>query len=213
MTGTDQEWDAIVLAGGRSRRLGGTDKTALRFEGKSLLDHALSAVSGARRVVVVGPEDLRGRLPRTVSLVREHPPFGGPAAATAAGLAALTRSDVGTIAVLAADLPFATEAMGELRAVGALASHADGVVATDTAGRVQPLIALYSAAALLTAVGSSRDLVGQSMRSLTNGMVLCQVRLSDRVCADIDTPAAARLHGMRLLPVQAAERMTEFSLA
>ena len=44
---TSNPWHAIVLAGGRASRLGGIDKTALRFEGMSLLEHALDAVADA----------------------------------------------------------------------------------------------------------------------------------------------------------------------
>ncbi|SDY49696.1 Molybdopterin-guanine dinucleotide biosynthesis protein A [Herbiconiux ginsengi] len=53
-------FDAIVLAGGRSSRLGGTPKAGLRFRGSSLLAATVaSAVSrGARRVVVVGAADV-----------------------------------------------------------------------------------------------------------------------------------------------------------
>jgi molybdopterin-guanine dinucleotide biosynthesis protein A len=53
-------FDAIVLAGGRSSRLGGTPKAGLRFRGSSLLAATVaSAVSrGARRVVVVGTADV-----------------------------------------------------------------------------------------------------------------------------------------------------------
>lgn len=93
--------DAIVLAGGRASRLGG-DKPNVHVGGRRLLDHVLGATTGARRVVVVGPDDLLagGR----VSLVREDPPFGGPVAGLAAGLAQLAElSDAGTDADAGAD--------------------------------------------------------------------------------------------------------------
>jgi len=48
-------FDAIVLAGGASRRMGGGDKTALEVGGVPLLDRALEAVRAASTVVVVGP--------------------------------------------------------------------------------------------------------------------------------------------------------------
>lgn len=190
-------WDAIVLAGGRSSRLGGIDKVTLEFEGESLLDRALRAVSGARRIVVVGPDELRGRLPRGVDLVTEHPRFGGPAAATATGLRALGGA-AANVAVIAADMPRAAEALSELLAVGRLAVCTDGVVAADASGRVQPLLAVYSAVALKRAVEASGDLTNASMRALTGRMLLCQVRLSEALCADIDTPADAERHRIAL---------------
>ena len=46
--------DAIIVSGGGARRLGGYDKTSLVFEGLTLLEHAMAAVTDARRVCIVG---------------------------------------------------------------------------------------------------------------------------------------------------------------
>ncbi|HEU0257268.1 MAG TPA: NTP transferase domain-containing protein [Microbacteriaceae bacterium] len=83
-------YDAIVLAGGRSRRLDGVPKEGLLVAGQTLLQHALAAVRGARQTVVVGPEPAGG-LPPSVLQTREDPPFASPAAGVAAGLEALGR--------------------------------------------------------------------------------------------------------------------------
>jgi CTP:molybdopterin cytidylyltransferase MocA len=99
--------DAIVLAGGRSSRLFGVPKSALLWRGSTLLQNTVDAVldAGARRVVVVGPgasvadgaagglADGDGPAAR-IMFAREDPPFGGPAAAIAAGLSALGAFDV-----------------------------------------------------------------------------------------------------------------------
>ncbi|NED13442.1 NTP transferase domain-containing protein, partial [Streptomyces sp. SID9124] len=47
-------YDAIVLAGGAAKRLGGADKPALRVGGRALLDRVLAACADARATVVVG---------------------------------------------------------------------------------------------------------------------------------------------------------------
>ena len=44
---TTARWDAIVLAGGRSARLGGVDKAALRVGDRDLLATTLAAVAAA----------------------------------------------------------------------------------------------------------------------------------------------------------------------
>jgi molybdopterin-guanine dinucleotide biosynthesis protein A len=142
-------WDAIVLAGGRGRRLGGVDKPALRLDGRSLLDRALAATSDARCRVVVGP---RRPLPEGVRSAREEPPFGGPVAALAAGLAALPGGG-DLVAVLAADLPRVETAL-PLVLAAAEACGADVCLAVDPSGRDQPLLAAYRPEPLAAAVAS-----------------------------------------------------------
>jgi len=94
-------WAAVVLAGGRARRLGGIDKPGLTVAGRTLLDGVLDACHGAEPVVVVGP---RRPTAGPVHWRREEPAHGGPLAALAAGLEAVPPG-VELTAVLAADLP------------------------------------------------------------------------------------------------------------
>jgi MobA-like NTP transferase domain len=103
-------YDAIVLAGGAARRLGGADKPALAVGGVSLLERVVAACADAGTVVVVGPPR---PLDRAVRWTREHPAGAGPVAAIAAGLPLTTRT---LVAVLAADLPFIAPALPLLRA-------------------------------------------------------------------------------------------------
>ncbi|MEU6483436.1 NTP transferase domain-containing protein [Streptomyces sp. NPDC046887] len=131
-------FDAVVLAGGAARRLGGVDKPGVTVGARPLLDRVLDACRGAGRTVVVG-----GRRPtvRPVRWVREEPPGGGPLAALSAGLR-LVEAD--TVVVLGGDLPFLGEAavaalVGELGAE----EGAEGVLAVDGGGRDQPLTAAY----------------------------------------------------------------------
>ena len=76
------EFDALILAGGRSSRLGGVPKSQLLYDGATLLALSLSASAGAGATVVVGPDP--GTLPAGVLSCREEPAFAGPAAAIAA---------------------------------------------------------------------------------------------------------------------------------
>jgi molybdopterin-guanine dinucleotide biosynthesis protein A len=81
-------FDAVILAGGSGRRLGGVDKGALVVAGLPLLDRVLLASAAARRTVVVG--EPRPTV-RSVVWTREDPPGGGPLAGLAAGMAELDR--------------------------------------------------------------------------------------------------------------------------
>jgi molybdopterin-guanine dinucleotide biosynthesis protein A len=91
-------FDAVILAGGRAARLGGTPKPGIVVAGATLLDHALAATRDAACTVVVGPPDalpdataarLAERDARRIVRTREDPPFGGPVAGIDAGLRAL----------------------------------------------------------------------------------------------------------------------------
>ena len=138
-------FDAVVLAGGRSSRLGGTDKPGLVVGGQTLLGAVVSAVTsaGADRVVVVGPE--RTGAGGAVRYVREDPPGRGPVAALACGLEQVSAP---LVVLLAADLPFLRPAH-VTRLLTALAARQDpGVVLLDDTGRPQWLVSGWRAARL-----------------------------------------------------------------
>ncbi|MGW4965745.1 NTP transferase domain-containing protein [Nonomuraea sp. NPDC004186] len=94
-------FDAVILAGGEARRLGGADKPGLTVGGRSLVEHVVTAVADARTTIVVGPE----RPIPGVVFVREDPPRSGPVPALAAGLNGVTAP---WVVLLAGDLPFIT---------------------------------------------------------------------------------------------------------
>jgi molybdenum cofactor guanylyltransferase len=134
-------YDAVVLAGGGARRLGGLDKPGQEVGGRSLLARVLDAVADARTVVVVGPE--RDGVPG-VTWVREDPPGGGPVAAVVAGLEAAAAHYV---ALLAADLPFLDVAT--VRALREAATGRDGALLVDAEGREQWLLGVWRREALI----------------------------------------------------------------
>ena len=158
------EFDAVVLAGGRSSRLGGVPKQALTYDGATLLQRSLAAAAGARSAVVVGPDP--GPLPGGVITCREEPPFAGPASAIAAGLAAL-RGTAGPrppfTLLLACDMPNVGAAVQTLRLA---LRPGDGAMAVSPDGHRQPLVGFYSTAALQRSV---QDLVSRG--ALMNGSV------------------------------------------
>lgn len=182
--------DAVLLAGGRASRMGGADKTALVVEGLSLSDHAVAAAAGAHRIVLVGLREGRSA-PTGVVRTREDPPLGGPVAAVAAGLAAVTDPEPWTL-VLACDLVRPEHGAALLLdAAGAASDDVDGFVAVDEDGRRQPLLALYRSDALRAAVRALGDPTGAAVRRLTADLRLVEVPLPTALCADVDEPADA----------------------
>lgn len=170
--GTDG-YDAVVLAGGAARRLGGADKPGVQVGGRALLDRVLAACADAgTTVVVAGPRPTA----RPVTWAHEDPPGGGPVAALDAGL---RHTGAESVVVLSADLPF-LEAATVRRLLGALrTSGAEGALLTDPDGRDQPLVAVYRASALRRELGALTlehgGLTGLPLRRLTAALDLTRV--------------------------------------
>lgn len=192
--------DAVVLAGGRSSRLGFVPKAALLVDNESLLDRAVvTALEVSRACVVVGPAApvISGR---DVLLTREEPAFSGPAAAVAAGLRRLATSRVNpsdTVLVLACDMPgIAAQLPALVAALTSASSAIDGAISLDPHGYRQPLAALYRYHELTRAVSrfSDHELIGLSMKALIAPLNLLAVPAPLGVTDDVDSwEDAARL--------------------
>lgn len=188
---TAYAYDAVVLAGGAAKRLGGMDKPGLRVGGRSLLDRVLGACADAAGTVVVGS---RRPTVRTVRWTREEPPGSGPLAALEAGLREATAP---VVVVLSADLPFLSA--GTVRALLAAlhgrdgVPEAEGVVLIDADGHDQPLVAAYRTEALrrelaLLAAEHGGRLSHLPLRLLTAELTLHRLPgLDDAASFDCDT--------------------------
>lgn len=199
---------AIVLAGGRARRLGGRDKAALRLRGETLLARTLRAVAGTP-VVVVGPATVT--VPRGVLRVSEDPPGGGPAAGVVAGLRADTtppgdadagggqplegrpldtkplEAQAGAVAVLAVDQP-GVDAGTVTRLLRALSAHDSGAVVVAD-GRRQYTIGVFTAVALHDRAASRPSWHGAALRDLLDPLVSTEVPARPAEARDVDEPA------------------------
>lgn len=166
--------DAIVLAGGAAKRLGGVDKPAVSVGGRALLDRVLGACGDAGHTVVVG-----GRRPtvRPVRWAREEPPGGGPVAALDAGV---RHVEADTVLVLSADLPFLKRETTS-RLLDALAADGarEGAMLVDADGRDQPLVAAYRTEPLRREIAllaaEHGNVVGLPLRLLTHELDLARV--------------------------------------
>jgi molybdopterin-guanine dinucleotide biosynthesis protein A len=180
---TTEPYDAVVLAGGGARRLDGADKPGLVIGGRALVAWVGTAVAGADRLVLVGPE--RPELPDAIT-VREDPPGGGPVPALRAGLA---RVGAPWVAVLAADLPFLRA--GHVDELRRAAYERTGAVLTDDDGRAQWLAGVWRTAHLAAAL---EDYRAGSLRGLMEPLGPAYVRLPPAARPawyDCDTPADA----------------------
>ncbi len=167
----------MILAGGTAVRLGGADKAAIEYAGRTFLEHALTAVTAAGEVVVVGDPVPTSR---PATFVREDPPLGGPVAGLLAGRRALAGSPR-TVVVMAVDMPRVTAAT-LARLLEAVPGH-DGAVLCDGEGRRQLVLAVR--ADRLDAVAPS-DPHGHSVRDLLKSLDLQEVVAVDDEARGVD---------------------------
>lgn len=166
---------AIVLAGGKSERLG-FDKALLRINSAPLvqwLPQQLGALFAPVAVVADRPERYPGPVPQLVDAL----PGAGPLAGIAAGLEALA---VPALFVCACDMPLLRPAL--LRRLNAALDGYELAI-PERAGRLEPLCAVYAASCLPTV----RRLLRQG-RFRANG-VAAEVRariLSESEWKDVD---------------------------
>jgi molybdopterin-guanine dinucleotide biosynthesis protein A len=169
---------AVILAGGTAVRMGGVDKAGVEYAGRTLLEHALRAVTDAAEVVVVGEQVPTSR---PVTFVREDPPLGGPAAGLLAGVDALAHRPAGLF-VLAVDMPFVTAAT--FRRMTAAADGHDGAFLVDGDGRRQ-LAGVLDPAAVARA--RPDDPTGLPLHRLLQAFDLASVAADRDEARDVDS--------------------------
>ncbi len=171
-------FSALILAGGKSRRMG-ADKALLRLPtgGQTLIERVAAAAraAGASEIVVVVAGDTARLPPMDARTIQDSVPDAGPLAGLVAGFAAM-RHD--TALVLACDLPYLSVPLLQWMAAQHAGSNTgwDALVPSladeDGIVRWQPLHALYSRACLAPACAA----LAQGERKLTTFFPAVRVR-------------------------------------
>ncbi|WP_404473620.1 molybdenum cofactor guanylyltransferase [Microbacterium aerolatum] len=179
---------AILLVGGRSRRMGGGSKPLLEVGGQTLFARAVHALTdaGCTPIIAAGPvldEDA------TVLWVREDPPFSGPVAGIAAALGALPAPEPEWMLLLAGDLPHAPRVVDRLHE---RTRNSDDVEAHVFTADEHPqwLAGAYRTAALRRAIGAlDGGFENVSCRAALGALEISWLNDEAGDTADIDTPA------------------------
>jgi molybdopterin-guanine dinucleotide biosynthesis protein A len=175
---------AMILTGGSSSRFG-SNKSQAKLGANSLIENLLSTIPPEIDIVIVGPE-LENSV-RPVRYTQEHPLGGGPVAAIEAGLQLI---DSEFVAIIATDMPFASQVLAVLREN--LPETQDATIPLDAEGIRQPLCALYRRDGLARAITELGNTQGQSVRTLIQILAIKELRLDPalaRILLDVDTPA------------------------
>ena len=177
---TRTQFDAVILAGGQGRRLGGRDKAALPVAGRPMLERVLAGCTGAHQVVVAGP----GPVPDGVLRVQEDPPGGGPVAGIVAAMAQVVSP---WVLVLAVDQPDAARAIPALLAALAADPEADLLCQRDGTGHPQWLLGAYRTAALRSVLAGVGGGHGVPVARVADGLRMVEVTDGAAHVGDVDT--------------------------
>ena len=159
----------VVLAGGRSRRMG-TDKALVAVGGRPLVARVAARLASVADPVILAP-GTPGRLGDLGLGLAEVPDAlsdAGPLAGLVAGLRASPHE---LTAVAAVDLPFVSATLFALLA--GLRADEDAVVPVDGEGRLQPVHAVYARAALPALEAA----LAAGQRRLTDAVAALRLRL------------------------------------
>src|SRR5262245_33737265 len=128
---------AAILAGGRARRFGGRDKSALVVDGRSILERQLAELTAISDDVFLAGARADTAVPPGIRVVFDREPDCGPLGGLDGALAA-ARDEI--LLVLACDMPFVTRPF--LAHLLAAARGVDAVVPRTEHG-YHPLCAVY----------------------------------------------------------------------
>lgn len=215
------KFDAIIVAGGRGSRLGGVSKPLLEHRGETLLEHSLNAVRDAQAIAVVGGHALAQAVTKymetapdsqRVLITREYPSYAGPAAAVAAGRAALDDGPDDESAqqqniaseltvVLASDLLDPGPVVAALlQATRDPATDIEAWVPQDGSGVLQTLSCAVLTEPLRQAIAEAAEprgsLENASMMRLLATVQMERLKVPEADFSDIDTPGDAGRHGI-----------------
>lgn len=134
----------LVLAGGRSRRMGGGDKFLLPLTGRRLIDHVVARLAPQVGALAISANCDPALLADTgLPVLADAPPSRGPLSGLLAGMswAATALPGCTHVATAAADTPFFPEDLvARLMEAGAGTGSATLAV---SAGRVHPVFGLW----------------------------------------------------------------------
>lgn len=175
---------AVILAGGRGRRLGGVDKAWLPWRGSTLIETMVERLLSQVDEVLVVANQSRERYAaiglRCVADRRaDHP---GPMAGLEAGLHATAAHWVLSVPVDAPHLP--ADLLSRLLA----SAESTGCVRACDVDGVQPLIALYRREQVLPSLVLALDAGERAMHRWQAGMNIVEVDFSPHRFGNLNTP-------------------------
>lgn len=165
---------AIVLAGGRSRRMG-TDKSMLPVAGRPMIEHICRQLQGTFTRVLISANDMEKFSFLGLDVIPDRIPDQGPLMAVASALEA-SESELNLI--VSCDTPRIR--LPAVRRMLAEADEADIVIPVTDDGKRQPLFAVYRRSARQ----HMEEALASGSRRLSDVYSLCRARFIELDHAD-----------------------------
>jgi len=198
---------ALVLAAGRSSRMGGPNKLLATLDGKPLVRHVVDAALGSAAssvTVVTGSraEDVASLFEENEVEIVHNPNYtNGLSSSLATGIAAVPE-DADAVVVLLGDMPRVTsDVIDRLIAAFNPEEGIHAVVPTSDGRRGNPVLwsrRFFDELRTITGDVGARHLIGR------HADVVVEVEIGDAVTLDLDTPEALAAIGAEL-PVDGQE--------
>lgn len=185
---------AVILAGGRGRRLGGVDKAWIPWRGSTLIETMVERLlAQVDKVLVVANQSRERYAAIGLHCVADRrADFPGPMAGLEAGLHATDAHWVLSVPVDAPHLP--EDLLSRLLAP----AEAPGCARARDADGAQPLIALYRREQVLPSLVLALDAGERAMHHWQTGMNIAEVDWSPHRFGNLNTPDDLRAEeGMR----------------
>ncbi len=131
--------DALILAGGRARRMGGQTKALLSLGGRSFIELILGTVTPLVDTVILSTNEPEAYRHLNLRIVTDDEEGKGPLMGILAGLRA---SGADSCFVAAADAPLLQKSL--VLAIAAASALENDVTVPTWEGKLEPLCALYS---------------------------------------------------------------------
>ena len=160
---------AIVLAGGRSRRMG-TDKSMLPMGGRPMIEYICQQLRGTFATVLISANDTEKFAFLGLDVIPDAVPGQGPLMAVAS---ALNASDRELNLIVSCDVPEIKLAV--VRRMLAEANGVDVVIPVTSDGKQQPLFAIYRRSARRYI----EEALASGARRLSDIYDLCKVRFME----------------------------------
>ena len=181
-------YGALILAGGKGRRMGGQNKALLQLEKQTFLSRLEKALSGFPEKLI-SLQDASWLGESTFSPVFDEVTDRGPLEGIRC---ALSRCKSDALLVVACDMPLFSEeiAKGLIRA----GEEADAVICRDRTGKLHPLCGVYSKQCLpiIDSMIAQENYRVSSLMKLVSSKVfaLDGSDFSDALLSNINTPEA-----------------------